>query len=537
MSASTGSLMGISSKGNAWRSAAEPLSGASRLAVVRALTPIDHSPIRLGGNASTSISANRLWREIRTLNPIGARQAFEAAERSLISDDFDGAKNHRADLFAVQAMTLIVEDDTLNAAAAADQALRCGPSGSFARLAGLVQRYCAWKAGAAPPSCSDSTFSALQATGSPRSSSPKEVLADVLDLTLAAAIEFSQLQVRTAEHLARCALRRAEQTAMTCVLSAGVLSRILYEQGMVQEAEQLLRSRLPQLRRAGTLDCVAGAYRVLAAAAAHAGDAATAMATLDEASDLAERRNWPRLLAAMLAERVRLCDTDDERRAALWLDQLHNLAERHRPRTRCARSEIVRHFHIAQIHVFLKFRMGAPPRAALAQLCNDAWLAQDLLASTTANLARAQCLWVLGEQDKALGHLVEVLRSAQASGLQQHLFDAGQHLAPMIERLLQQDGIDQDLLAFTVCLADGFKPPSVDVPPRRRRTPSGNDRLTTRERDILKLIGEGQTNKVIARTQGVGPETVKSHVKNIFVKLGVERRAQAVSKAERLGML
>jgi LuxR family transcriptional regulator, maltose regulon positive regulatory protein len=61
--------------------------------------------------------------------------------------------------------------------------------------------------------------------------------------------------------------------------------------------------------------------------------------------------------------------------------------------------------------------------------------------------------------------------------------------------------------------------------------------LSPRERNILQLIAEGQSNKEIARTLGVAPETVKSHVKNIFVKLDVERRAQAVARAQSLGVV
>jgi LuxR family maltose regulon positive regulatory protein len=61
--------------------------------------------------------------------------------------------------------------------------------------------------------------------------------------------------------------------------------------------------------------------------------------------------------------------------------------------------------------------------------------------------------------------------------------------------------------------------------------------LSPRERYILELIGGGQSNKEIARTLGIAPETVKSHVKNMFVKLSVERRAQAVHRAQSLGMM
>jgi len=61
--------------------------------------------------------------------------------------------------------------------------------------------------------------------------------------------------------------------------------------------------------------------------------------------------------------------------------------------------------------------------------------------------------------------------------------------------------------------------------------------LSPRETDILTLIAEGLSNKEIARSLDIGPETVKSHLKSIFTKLGVERRAQAVSRAQTLGLV
>jgi ATP/maltotriose-dependent transcriptional regulator MalT len=60
--------------------------------------------------------------------------------------------------------------------------------------------------------------------------------------------------------------------------------------------------------------------------------------------------------------------------------------------------------------------------------------------------------------------------------------------------------------------------------------------LSARESDILRLIAEGLTNKEIARDLAIAPETVKSHMKHIFIKLNVERRAQAVSRAQILGL-
>jgi len=61
--------------------------------------------------------------------------------------------------------------------------------------------------------------------------------------------------------------------------------------------------------------------------------------------------------------------------------------------------------------------------------------------------------------------------------------------------------------------------------------------LSPRECEILALVAEGASNKAVARDLGLGPETVKTHLKNIFVKLDVERRTQAVLRAEELGLL
>ena len=64
-----------------------------------------------------------------------------------------------------------------------------------------------------------------------------------------------------------------------------------------------------------------------------------------------------------------------------------------------------------------------------------------------------------------------------------------------------------------------------------------SDAITIRERDVLSKIGQGYSNKRIARTLEISPETVKSHVKHIFSKLDVTTRSEAVSRAVSLGLL
>ena len=64
-----------------------------------------------------------------------------------------------------------------------------------------------------------------------------------------------------------------------------------------------------------------------------------------------------------------------------------------------------------------------------------------------------------------------------------------------------------------------------------------SETLTARERDILAMISQGLSNKRIARACDISPETVKSHVKSILLKLAVSSRAEAVSQAGSLGLL
>jgi DNA-binding NarL/FixJ family response regulator len=60
--------------------------------------------------------------------------------------------------------------------------------------------------------------------------------------------------------------------------------------------------------------------------------------------------------------------------------------------------------------------------------------------------------------------------------------------------------------------------------------------LTPRERDVLELIAQGRSNKVIARELGVAEKTVKTHVGHILAKLGVNDRTQAALYAVREGL-
>lgn len=69
-----------------------------------------------------------------------------------------------------------------------------------------------------------------------------------------------------------------------------------------------------------------------------------------------------------------------------------------------------------------------------------------------------------------------------------------------------------------------------------RRRPSPIDSLTTRERSVLALLAEGQSNKQIARNLVLTEGTVKGYVSQVLDKLGVADRTQAALLAHREGL-
>jgi DNA-binding CsgD family transcriptional regulator len=61
--------------------------------------------------------------------------------------------------------------------------------------------------------------------------------------------------------------------------------------------------------------------------------------------------------------------------------------------------------------------------------------------------------------------------------------------------------------------------------------------LTRREREVLRLVAEGHTDREVAESLVISPRTVNRHLSNIFVKLDVPGRAAAVAYAIRQGLV
>jgi DNA-binding NarL/FixJ family response regulator len=62
-------------------------------------------------------------------------------------------------------------------------------------------------------------------------------------------------------------------------------------------------------------------------------------------------------------------------------------------------------------------------------------------------------------------------------------------------------------------------------------------KISERELEVLTLLSEGQSNKQIANRLDVSPNTVKTHVANLFAKLDARRRTEAIVHARELGVI
>jgi DNA-binding NarL/FixJ family response regulator len=86
----------------------------------------------------------------------------------------------------------------------------------------------------------------------------------------------------------------------------------------------------------------------------------------------------------------------------------------------------------------------------------------------------------------------------------------------------------------------GRRMPSADEPAGDDESePAAGDGgpLSARQRQILALLAAGRTNKEIARELVVSENTIKTHLSNLYAKLGVGRRTEALAEAKRQGLL
>jgi LuxR family maltose regulon positive regulatory protein len=370
----------------------------------------------------------------------------------------------------------------------------------------------------------------------------RNVFASVYRRCLQGMAETQQLRFVAANRYYLEALQLAEQhvgpNSIAAALPASLIAQLRYEQGQFDEAETMLIDRLSVICAGTMLDCVLSAYLVLARIAVHRVNPERAHALLERAEQLANTRGWGRLRAAAVLERARLhLDEGRVSEGTACLDRIKHFATEYPVSAPCAWSEIHRYAALARAYLASTEECFDDAISILMNLQREAEGAGGYYFAT--RVATFQSIVRLKvNKAEALEAFGRVLNLAASAGIYCTILDEGAEAGPLLTAFhenAERTGHGRELMPYVDKLITGWRSRYGSASPQMQRSALA-ETLSNRERDILKLIAQGLSNKEIAKTLAVAPETVKSHVKHIFVKLGVEKRAQAVSRAQSLGL-
>jgi LuxR family maltose regulon positive regulatory protein len=357
-------------------------------------------------------------------------------------------------------------------------------------------------------------------------------------------LEAQQLRIAPAERYYLYALRLAEQhvgsNSVAAALPASLLAHVRYEQGRLEEAESMLIDRL-QLINAGTmLDCVLSAYSVMVKIAVDRMNFESAHILLERAENLGNTRGWARLSAAAVLERSRLCLREGRIAEGVeHLSRLEYLAAKYPAPTNCAWSDIHRYVALGRAYTASAQRRYDDAISILAALQRDLENVHNRHFALRVEMLVATMKFRAGQVAEALGSFGHVVTVFANAGVYRTILDEGAEVGDLLlafqDSSARRDG-SPELQSFVSNLVVAWTPRHHLEEGQQSRSSATAGMLSRREGAILKLIADGLSNKEIARDLAIAPETVKSHVKHIFTKLNVERRAQAVSRAQILGL-
>ena len=137
-----------------------------------------------------------------------------------------------------------------------------------------------------------------------------------------------------------------------------------------------------------------------------------------------------------------------------------------------------------------------------------------------------------GEKDEALRSLGEALALAEPNGFIRTFIDEGSPMADLLTAAVARGIVP----GYAAALLDALRAPSL-VPGESLPGGSLVEALTRRELEVLQLVAQVLSNEEIGERLFLSLSTVKGHNRNIFDKLRVQRRTEAVARARELRLL
>ncbi|MFN2286627.1 MAG: LuxR C-terminal-related transcriptional regulator, partial [Anaerolineae bacterium] len=331
-------------------------------------------------------------------------------------------------------------------------------------------------------------------------------------------------------------VEQGAQTSMAC-LAHYDLARLLYEWNMLDAAADHARKGIALNLHGGSLEFQIGGHSILALIKQAQGDSIASQEALDKSAQLlgeADISPPTRLYNLVMRLLIALGQGD--------LETASRIAAQAPPPQEAGSFPDVLLLMLAQARLFLVLEQPDKAAGLLAQLYG---MAQSRGWHGTAIQAHALQALVVPNAEEALAILAEAMAQAEPLGYVRTFVDTGRPMADLLRqaaaRGIAPDYVNKLLAAFDFGLpiADlGKISPEAEPPSKIQNLKSEMiEPLSDREIDVLHWLAEGLTNQEIAQTMCVSVNTVKTHLKNIYGKMGVHNRKEAVAQAEKLSLL
>jgi LuxR family maltose regulon positive regulatory protein len=375
-------------------------------------------------------------------------------------------------------------------------------------------------------------------------------------LTFLCRIEAAKGYLHRSAASCRERIRQGGQQSIGC-LAHYDLARLLYEWNDLDEALEHLEQGLELCRLGGSAEFLVGGYSTLAVIEQARGGTAAAQAALAKTVDLLDDADISvsTRMANLAARIVVALAQGDMEAAALAVGEIP-------PPDRAGSFPDYMSLMLARARFLLAQNQHA---AAAGQLTALLGMASQAGWQSMVIQARALQALTFPEPEEALAALGDALDLAEPEGYVRTFVDAGEPMEGMLQALSAQLAVvepptgDPDGRRLTV---DGR--PSVlnldyvhrllkafDASRITRHVSRSDSKsaiagthssplvepLSDRELDVLRLLADGQTNQEIALALSVSINTVKTHLKNIYGKLEVGNRRQAVARARALDLI
>jgi LuxR family maltose regulon positive regulatory protein len=334
-------------------------------------------------------------------------------------------------------------------------------------------------------------------------------------------------QVRLAEGVLRTALAHAENVvgrrSQVAVTLATALAATLWERDQTEDVAGLLANRLDAIERLGAPEMVAAAYALRSRWLVLHGQEDRACDLLGSLYSLGERRRMPRLCLVSLGEQIRLHALRDRREtcAALFRRLESAAPDAFKTGQGLLGTQCSLMYGFAEAYRALAERDF---EAMLAVLDRIAPIAEELRRGHDGiriKLLRALAMHHAGKGGHDL--FTEACSLAEAHGLARVLVDTHPELAAWTPP------------APSAAMRVAAQAQAAPRPAAPRVMTSAL--LTAKEGEILALLARNLSNKQIARSLDVREDTIKWHLKNLFGKMHVSSRRQAVQQARLIGLL